>query len=205
MTPTQIEAIDNYWRTITRNEEFIRRHGHTGCPDWEDRWHQDLEDAYLEVQPQLAPVTERQIFHGLPGELNPFEAENYHHALCKFLNPPEYWFGKVGVLRSPEYLALKNGAENEELLVGQSQNASASANAEVSPLSGLNDTMIAILEAMDRQEPRNWNEISRKAGYTHDVVRRYSARLQKAELIRKVPGRGFIRLIPMPNEDCGSL
>lgn len=46
MNDAEVTAFDDYWRTITRNEEFFRQYGHNGCPDWEDKWHQDLEDAY---------------------------------------------------------------------------------------------------------------------------------------------------------------
>lgn len=201
MNDVEVTKFDDYWRTITRNEEFIRQHGHHGCPDWEDKWHRDLEEAYSLVRPLLASVTERRMFHALPGDLNPFEAENLHHALVLVLNPPERWFGNVGMLRSPEYLTLKQGAEDEERRLARAgQVAAATEDALIDdPLEGLNDTAWHILHAMDRKVPRRWGEIGKRAGYSEDKVRQYSTLLQDKQLIKKTP-RGFIRVVPLPDE-----
>lgn len=138
------------------------------------------------------------MFHGLPGDLNPFEAENFHHALITFLNPPEHWFGNVGLLRSSEYLELKRAAEAEERAVAQSSPSDIIAETMDSVLEGLNETAITILQAMELHEPRTWREIANQSGYSYDVVRRYSTPLQKTKRIRKVGQRGFIRLVRLP-------
>jgi hypothetical protein len=199
MNDSDVMKFDNYWRTITRNEEFIRQHGHRGCPDWEDKWHQDLEDAYLAVRPLLAEVTEQRMFYDLPCNLNPLEAENYHHALVIILNPPEFWFGNLGVLRSPEYLALKREAENEERSVTRTSLVTPPVCTSPDLLEGLNDTAWEILHAIDRVEPRRWKEIGRLAGYSEDKVRQYSTELQEKQFIKKTP-RGFVRLVTLPDE-----
>lgn len=199
MNSDNVQKFDEYWRTITRNEDYIRQYGHHKCPNWEDIWHQDLEDAYLQVRPLLASVTERRMFHGLPGGLNPLEAENYHHALVLLLNPPELWFGNLKVLCSAEYVTLKREAENEERSVaGTSPDARRVVNSP-DPLAGVNDTAWEILHAMDRVEPRRWKQIARGANSSEDKVRQYSTELQLKQLIKKTP-RGFIRLVPFPGE-----
>jgi hypothetical protein len=202
MNSENVQKFDDYWRTITRNEEFIRQYGHHKCPYSEDKWHQDLEDAYLQVRPLLASVTERRMFHGLPGGLNPFEAENYHHALVLILNPPELWFGNLRVLCSPEYLALKQEAENEERSVSRTGPGTLSVVTPQDPLESVNETAWDILHAMDQAEPRRWKEIAKEAGYSEEKVRQYSTELQEMQLIRKT-SRGFIRIIPLPDE-CDS-
>ena len=157
MNSDNVQRFDEYWRTITRNEDYIRQYGHHKCPYWEDKWHQDLEDAYLQVRPLLASVTERRMFHGLPGGLNPIEAENYHHALVLLLNPPELWFGNLKVLCSPEYLAVKREAENEERSVARTSPYALRVVHSPDPVAGVNDTAWDILHAMDRVEPRRSN------------------------------------------------
>lgn len=199
MDSDAVQRFDNYWRTITRNEEFIQQWGHNLRTDWRDRWHQDLEDAYLLVRPLLVPVTRSRMFHQLPGGINPFEAENYHHALMLLLNPPERWFENVGVLRSPEYVALKREAENEELLATGTGLAAPAMVTSPGLFDGVNDTAWDILQAMDRIEPRRWAEIGSRAGYSEDKVRQYSTFLQGQGLIKKT-ARGFIRLVPLPDE-----
>lgn len=199
MNSDNVQKFDDYWRTVTRNEEFIRQYGQHKCPNSEDKWHQDLEDAYLQVRPLLASVTERRMFHGLPGGLNPFEAENYHHALVLILNPPELWFGNLRVLCSPEYLALKEAAENEERSVSRTGSSALSMATTQDPLEGVNETGWDILQAMDRVEPRRWKEIGTRAGYSEDKVRQYSTELQEMHLIKKTP-RGFVRIITLPGE-----
>lgn len=199
MNDVELKRFDDYWRTITQNEEFIRQHGHHGCPDWEDKWHQDLEEAYSLVRPSLASATERRMFYGLPGDLNPFEAENYHHALVLVLNPPERWFGSIGILRSQEYLALKEGAVAEECSVARTRPIVPSVVKLPDLFEGVNDTAWDILHAMDRDEPRRWKEIGKRANYSEDKVRQYSTLLQNKRLIKRT-ARGFIRLVPLPGE-----
>ena len=198
MNDENVVRCDNYWRTITRNEEFIRQNGHHGCPDWEDKWHQDLEDAYLQVRPLLTSVTQRRMFHSLPGGLNPFEAENYHHALVLVLNPPELWFGNMGMLRSPEYLSLKRGAQESEHVISNLPGGKGTVTDSQVCLEELNDTALNILEAMDKNVRRTLAEITTLSGYSPRTVYGYSTRLQEAGLIEK-SGRGFIRLISLPN------
>ena len=189
MDNDDVQRFDNYWRTITRNEEFIQQWGHNLRTDWRDRWHQDLEDAYLIVRPLLVPVTRSRMFHHLPGGINPFEAENYHHALMLLLNPPERWFEN----------ALKREAENEELLATGTGLAAPAMVTSPGLFDGVNDTAWDILQAMDRIEPRRWKEIGRLAGYSEDKVRQYSTELQEKQFIKKTP-RGFVRLVTLPDE-----
>lgn len=196
----EVTKFDNYWRTITRNEEFIRQWGHNACPDWEGKWHQDLEDAYSHVRPLLVSVTKRRIFYGLPGDLNPFEAENYHHALMLILNPPERWFGNTGMLRSPEYLALKRRVEEEGgSPVQQHPAIAAAAKLSADNLEGLNQTELKVLKAIDAEKPQTWEEIGKRAGCSADSARKCSTKMQDAKLIRKTT-REFIRLVPLLGE-----
>lgn len=199
MNDVELTTFDEYWRTITRNEEFIRQHAHHGCPDWEDKWHHDLEDAYYHVKPLLKSVTARHIYCDLPGDLTSIEAENYHHALVLVLNPPERWFGNMAVLRSPEYLTLKQGAAAEECSVTRMRPVVPSVVNSPDPFEGVNDTAWDILNAMDRVEPRRWKEIGKRAGYSEDKVRQYSTLLQEKGLTKKT-ARGFIRLVSLPDE-----
>lgn len=204
LNANEVAAIDEYWRAITRNEEFIQQWGHNPRPELEGRWHQDLEDAYSQVRPAISSVSRPRMFHGLPGGLNPLVAENAHQALMLVLNPPERWFGSVGMLNSPEYLELKRAVTAEENAVATSSQNHGSSDADTAPLEGLNDTAIALLQAMNRQEPRTWREIAQKSGYAHDVVRRYSTSFQRKKLIKNIGNkRGFVRLVRLA-EDCDS-
>lgn len=201
MSDTQVAATSEYWWAITNNEAFIRQYGHNAFPAWEDKEHPDLMQAYERVEPFLKSISRKRMFYGLPGELNPFPAANYHDALVLFLNPPERWFGNIGVLTSPEYLALKRRVVEEESAIAHSLAVEASTS---SPLDGLSDTVLTILQAIDMKSPFTWDEIATKSGYTHDLVRRYSRRLQEAHLIKKIDRRGFVRLIELPS-DCDRL
>ncbi|WP_437202107.1 hypothetical protein [Planctomicrobium sp. SH664] len=204
MNDVEVTKFDDYWRTITRNEEFIKEHAHHGCPDWQDTWHKDLEDAYHQVKPLLESVTARRVYCDLPGDLTSIDAENYHHALVLVLNPPERWFGNMAVLRSPKYLELKRAAAEEERTVARSFPTERSTEAVPSLLERLNDTAITLLESMDLQAPLSLKEVADRAGYTYDVVRRYSKPLQEAKLIKKVGQRGFVRLIRL-HADCDAM
>ncbi|RLS54458.1 MAG: hypothetical protein DWH91_11765, partial [Planctomycetota bacterium] len=199
LNANEVAAFDEYWRAITRNEEFIQQWGHNPRPELEGRWHQDLEDAYSQVRPALSSVSRPRMFHGLPGGLNPLVAENAHQALMLVLNPPQRWFGNVGVLLSPEYLDMKREAENEERSVAETGPADPAVVTSPDLLEGVNDTAWDILHAMDRIEPRRWKEIGTRAGYSEEKVRQYSTELQERQLIKKTP-RGFIRIIPLPSE-----
>lgn len=198
MNDADVAKFDAYWRTITGNEDFIRQHGHNGCPDWQDKWHHDLEDAYSQVRPLLASATTRQMYRGLPGGLNPIEAENYHHALVLVLNPPEQWFGNLGMLSSPEYLALKRRTEEEEERL-HAHPVAAVEEARANPFDELSDTAMEILQAMDDKEPQRWKEIARRADYSEDKVRQYSTELQNKNCIKKTR-RGFIRTVSLPDK-----
>ena len=77
MSDSEVEAFDDYWRTISRNEEHIRIYGHNARPTRELELHQDLEEAYTRVQPLLSSVTRRRMFHDLPSGLNAFDADNF--------------------------------------------------------------------------------------------------------------------------------
>jgi hypothetical protein len=182
VTDSDIVAFDDYWRIISRNEEYLRQYGLNADANWEEKWHQDLEDAYTRVEPQLSSVTRRRMFHDLPGGLNPLDADNFHHALVKLLNPPECWFGRVGVLTSPEYVAIKRGAAEEEkgICLGA---------IEVSgPTASVPEATVP--------------EVARRTKLEVNTVGKQSTFLQKAGIIQKVPKRrGFLRLTPLPGED----
>jgi len=203
MNESDIEALDYFWATISEEELYIRQHGHYGCSGWEDMWHPKLEDSYSSIRDLLEPVMQRRIFRDLPGQMNPFAADNSHHALMLVLNPPEKWFGNIGVLNSPEYLALKQAAR-EEIVVVSPTSETDSANANSSHFEDLNDTALTILAAMDTSDPRTLKEIAEKSGYPYDVVRRYSKPLQDKHLIKKLRSRGFIRLCDAP-PNCDGL
>jgi len=202
MVDSDVDAFDDYWRTISRNEEYIRLWGHNACPTWEDKWHQDLEDAYTRIQPLLSSVTRRKIFHDLPDGLNPFDADNFHHALVKLLNPPEFWFGRVGVLTSPEYVAIKRGAVEEEkgICLGAIEVSGPTASvpaATVLTLDDLNTTQRKIVKALDRKAPRTLADVAHRTKLEVNTVGKQSTFLQDAGMIQKVPKRrGFLRLIP---------
>ncbi len=109
----ETESSNFYWSAVSQTEEYIQTYGQHSCADWEGRSHQDLVNANLKVQPFLKAVSKRRMFYNLPGNLNSFAAENFHDALIQVLNPPERWFRQLEILSSPEYLALKKGAEDE--------------------------------------------------------------------------------------------
>jgi hypothetical protein len=207
VTDSDIVAFDDYWRIISRNEEYLRQYGLNADANWEEKWHQDLEDAYTRVEPQLSSVTRRRMFHDLPGGLNPLDADNFHHALVKLLNPPECWFGRVGVLTSPEYVAIKRGAAEEEkgICLGAIEVSGPTASvpeATVPTLDDLNTTQRKIVEALDRKAPRKLAEVARRTKLEVNTVGKQSTFLQKAGIIQKVPKRrGFLRLTPLPGED----
>lgn len=193
MNDVDITAFDDYWRTVTRNEEYICQYGHHGCPDWESKWHDDLEEAYDSVKPLLEPISEKRMIHDLPADLNSFDAENFHHALIKFLNPPERWFSKIGVLVSPEYLGLKQEVKNEQKAITTKPFSNGTTKSDSRKLE-LSQPQKDILEAMETLEAKNnqshtWLEISDEAGYSYEVVRRHSRFLQEAGLVRKVNGK----------------
>ncbi|QDT29913.1 hypothetical protein Enr10x_52700 [Gimesia panareensis] len=110
------DAFDNYWSEIRLSEDYLKTYGHNECFDYEDRSHSSLVYANREVQKHLKSVSQLRMFDG-PGENERFSAQNFHEALIDVLNPPERWFRQFWVLNSPEYLALKSGAKNDEDLV----------------------------------------------------------------------------------------
>ena len=208
MSDSEVDAFDDYWRTISLNEEYIRQWGHNSCPTWEDKWHQDLEDAYTRIQPLLSSVMRRRMFHDLPGDLNPIVADNFHHALVTLLNPPERWLGSVGVLKSPEYVAIKQGAKEEEksISIGALEVTGSTASvpeAKVLTLADLNKTQMKIVKALDRKSPRTWTEVAARTKLRENTVGKQSRFLKNAGMIAKVPNRhGFLRLVPLPGEDA---
>lgn len=107
------DAFDDFWHVIRRNEDYLMTYGQHHCSDWNEKSHRDLVDAYRQVQHILAPVSRHRMFDG-PGDVDRFSCNNYHEALIEVLNPPEQWFRQLWVLNSPEYLALKSGAQAEE-------------------------------------------------------------------------------------------
>jgi hypothetical protein len=138
------------------------------------------EEAYVRVRPFMTSMIRPRMFGDLPGELNSFDAENYHHALVLFLNPPERWFRQIAMLGSPPYLALKKAVEEEDAVINSLQ-LPLNVERERPDLSSLKDAELAILKAMDGigGTPRSWKKIALESCYEHDVVRRYSASLQE--------------------------
>lgn len=201
MPRDEIEEFDNFWRVVTQCEEFIDQYGHYADPHWESkslsnatserefRRRDLLGEAYERVRGLLRAISKHKMVHDLPGGLNPFKADNFHHALILFLSPPERWFGNIGVLHSPEYQVLKRKVEAEQSTIEDMSSTDLTKLAS----DDLNQTAIEILEAMDAT-PRTWHVIAQKAGYESATVRKYSTELQEAGLIRKT-ARGFIRVI----------
>ncbi|MCX7397429.1 MAG: hypothetical protein NT138_07075 [Planctomycetales bacterium] len=206
MADSDIEAFDDYWRIILRNEEYLRQWGHNARPTRELELHQDLEDAYTRVQPLLSSVTRQRLFPDLPFGHHPFAADNFHHALVKLLNPPENWFERVGVLTSPEYFAIKQGAVDEEKVIclgaiAVSGPTALVPEATVPTLDDLNTTQRKIVKALDPKVPRTWADVARRTKLEVNTVCKQSRFLQDAGMIQKVPKRrGFLRLIPLPGE-----
>ena len=190
MTDADVEAFDDYWRIILRNEEYVRQWGHNPRPARVLELHQDLEDAYTRVQPLLSSVIRQRLFSDLPFGHHPFAADNFHHALVKLLNPPENWFERVGVLTSPEYLAIKQGAADEEKGIEE-----ANISAVLTNLTGF---QMAILGVMNDQ-PMYWKEIARIADLDETEVRRQSKFFQNHNLIAK-HSRGFTRTVRLPTD-----
>jgi predicted transcriptional regulator len=190
--PTEnAEVFDDYWRAITRAEDFICQYGHTADPCWETRASNDLQATYETVRPMLAAVSGQRMIYTLPRGLNAFAAENLHHALVMVLNPPERWFGRISILDSSEYHILKGQVEKEERRILAAFEAKWPTPESCCDSPDLNETELDILEAMDEQ-PRPWAEIAKRAGYESHTVRRYSKRFQAMGLIKKTR-RGFIR------------
>ena len=178
MPTTHAELFDDYWRAITRTEEFICQYGHTGDPFWESRSNVDLLTAYEAIRPILKDVSCPRMIHHPPGCVPPFAANNVHHALVTVLKPPERWFGQIGILDSDEYLALKKSAESEELLYTQLQR--------------LQEAVREVYKAVTF-DPLVGDEISRKVDVNPDNVRRYLSLLKKNGLIQHIHRVGYFR------------
>ncbi|MEZ5941158.1 MAG: hypothetical protein R3C18_07190 [Planctomycetaceae bacterium] len=110
---TTTEAFAEFWIVVRRNEEYLKMYGQHEIPQWEDLKHDDLVEVYGNVQKHLSPVCSERMFDG-PGGEDRFYAQNYHEALVEVLNPPERWFRQLWMLNSPEYIALKKGAKDDE-------------------------------------------------------------------------------------------
>jgi hypothetical protein len=192
MNDTEVAKSNEYWLTITRNEEFINQYGHNAFSGWEDKEHLDLVQAYEGVRPYLESISRKRMFYGLPGELNPFPAENYHHALVLFLSPPERWFGNIGVLTSPEYLALKQGAEKEESECYSHRGRPEEPAKQPDDLSPAEQAIYAVIDATPRMGP----EIAKRIGTAIDPdnIRRDLSQLKKRGHIGHRHGQGYFRL-----------
>ncbi len=181
--PTELaELFDDYWRAITRAEDFICQYGHDADPSWDCRSNRDLLTAHEALCPILKYVSPRPMIRNLPGGINAFAAENFHYALVMVLNPPERWFGQIGMLDSSEYLALKKDVEEE-----QSRLVSL-----VTQLERLSDDVRKVFEAVT-SEPLVGDQIARKVDVHPDNVRRHLSLLKKAGLIQHVPRVGYFR------------
>ncbi len=177
-----ISKFSQFWDMVTTNENFIRDYGNRPRPDTERLWHQDIEDAYQKLAECLTSVSEKRLFGDLPCGLNPFPADNAHQALAYLLNPPERWFGDIGVLESIAYLRLKDQVKHEQECVINMQRT-----AETS----LTECQQKILDALTSM-PQTWDQIYRKIDFDYNSVRRSGAALVKSGHVVKLK-QGFVR------------
>ncbi len=120
-TPSRefIDSFDKFWNFVAKAEQDIQQNGHLGRmpPDsHDDPWDDEFAAAYDVVEPQLQKFRETRFFKvpaGLAFVPGPFTAETAHQALMFFLNPSTQLYGELGVLDTPEYLAIKESAMQE--------------------------------------------------------------------------------------------
>jgi len=87
-----------------------------------DNWDSAFESDFKQLEPHLIPV-KRIRFYRMPlaRDLSSFWATTAIEAWMLFLNPTDHCYGEPGILRSPEYLGIKQNALDEiEILLGDS-------------------------------------------------------------------------------------
>lgn len=184
------KALASYWSAINRCEEFIRENGHYPDPHWESRSSKQLELAYKNVKRLLRPISKPRLIREIPGELNPFLADNFHHALILLLSPPHRWFGKIGVLDRKAYQELKRKARSEERdLVKREPLTNSTAAAVDALMESERNVYEAVIDS-----PALGKAIGKKVDVHPDNVRKYLAKLKKLGLIRHIRGKGYVRI-----------
>jgi len=184
------KAFANYCSAIDRCEEFIRENGHYPDPHWETRSNKHLELAYKNVKRHLRPITEPRLIRKFPGELKPYWADNFHHALILLLSPPHRWFGQIGVLDRRAYQQLKQKARREEKDLLRRKPLRSSITAAVDALM---ESERKVYEAVS-DSPALGKAIGKKVGVHPDNVRKYLAKLKNLGLIRHIRGKGYVRI-----------
>jgi hypothetical protein len=112
-------AVNLFWSFVATFELDIRQNGHRGrmppcCLD--DPWNEEFAQAYELLAQHLKRFRQLRYFKvpaGLAFFQMPLLAETAHQALMFFLNPAFGLYGEMGVLDSPEYIAIKEAAMAE--------------------------------------------------------------------------------------------
>lgn len=112
-------AVNLFWSFVATFELDIRQNGHRGrmppcCLD--DPWDEEFAQAYELLAQHLKRFRRLRYFKvpaGLAFFQLPLWAETAHQALMFFLNPAFGLYGEMGVLDSPEYIAIKEAAMAE--------------------------------------------------------------------------------------------
>lgn len=114
-----LDVFDVFWGHVQEAERNVRENGHRGRlpPDcYGDPWDEDFAAAFEAVKRYVRKFRRDRFFPvpaGLAFRPGPIRAETAHQALMFFLNRPEELHGEMGVLDSPEYLAIKSEALKE--------------------------------------------------------------------------------------------
>lgn len=112
-------AVDRFWILVERMERDVRENSHRGrlppcCMG--DPWDEECAQAYELLAPHLKRYRRPRYFQ-VPADLaffhGPLRVETAHQALMFFLNPAGELYGEMGVLDSPEYIAIKKAAMAE--------------------------------------------------------------------------------------------
>jgi len=119
---------------VTNAERDVLLNGPSGwiAPDClGDNWNSDFESAFVRLSPFLTPVHATRFYRvPLTRYLVSFWADSAIEAWMRFLNPSDHCHGEPNILRSDEYLRIKQQALDEvELLVGNSNAVSFSLGA----------------------------------------------------------------------------
>jgi hypothetical protein len=183
------KALASYWSAINRCEEFIRENGHYLDPHWESRSSNQLELAYKSVKRHLRPISEPRLIRKFPGEVKPFWADNFHHALILLLSPPHRWFGQIGVLDRNAYQQLKRKARSEERDLVKREPLT---NSIAAAIDELTESERSVYKAVGKR-PALGKTIGNKVDVHPDNVRKYLAKLTKLGLIRHIRGKGYAR------------
>jgi hypothetical protein len=176
MKSTELADFTHFWDHVDRAEQDIRENRYAPTPaNRGDPWEEKDEEffrAYQKVKRHLAKYRRRRPFYppvGLMLRSGMYEAETAHEALMSFLiKPAEY--ESASVLRSPEYLAIKNEAQDElkdrqaalERSTDRTKRKRTKAATREKELGTLYkvilDHMLSVIRE-DHPKPLKWNEI----------------------------------------------